>query len=292
MPEDGRFAMLREVARDLPRVLGVLAYHARRALGARDRGRTALLAEPDHVIVRAWLVRQAERLAFSIRRWAPDHEITIILRHRPRLRPFDSTGCDYLLLAGGHARKVVVIPPSQGSQVVLRLGGEHHSKPLPGQEVMPELTPPTDPKDVALAVYTELGAMIRALTDVRFKLLALVPTISALALVAIVSPSGPLEGASAPVRVAAALAGFVVTAMVRMYDVRNSELYDDLISRARSLEASLGVELGAFNHRRSSVWPVEHDRALRWLYWTVLAAWLAAAMMSLIVPASPAPQPT
>ena len=273
---------LGRVVLDVPRIVIVLGYHARRAFGAHDRDRTALLAEANRVVVRGWLVQREDGQEFSIRRAAANSEITITLKHWPYRRPTEAPGPVYMLLAGGHARNVAVLP---GSPIVLRLGTERHSEPLPGQEVVAGVTQnvtSTDTKDIALAVYSECGSLIRALTDVRFKLLALVPAISALALVAIVSPSGPLANTAVAVRIAAAVIGFVVIATIRMYDVRNSELYDDLISRARSLEADLGVELGAFNRRRSSVWPVEHDRALRWLYWAVLAAWLAAAFVPLI----------
>ena len=261
--------------RDAVRVIAVLIYHLRRLLGAVDRSRTALLADPDHVVRCGWLVTRSDGKKFNVRKLQENQHILVRARFGlglPKGRfPSDRS---FVLLAGGHARLVDIID----SAGALSVGAEYLSGPATDQQTLRNGTVADEAGKLSLAVYSELGAQIRALTDVRFKLLTLVPTVSALALVAIVSPGGPLKDTGAEVRLGAALAGLVVTAMIRMYDVRNSELYDDLISRARSLENMLGVEYGAYMKRRRSVWPVEHDRALRWLYWAVLAAWLVAAV--------------
>lgn len=112
----------------------------------------------------------------------------------------------------------------------------------------------------------------------RFKLLALVPPISALALVAIASGTGPFKEADDWLRSTAAFAGFIVTVGVRIYDLRNSELHDDLISRGRRLEHQLGISSGLYTQRRTSTWPIQHDLALFLVYGVVLLAWLAASV--------------
>lgn len=66
-------------------------------------------------------------------------------------------------------------------------------------------------REVLRAVLTEASASWRMLTEVRFKLLALLPPISALALFAIVSPTGALANANTTARVAAAGFGLLIT---------------------------------------------------------------------------------
>lgn len=155
---------------------------------------------------------------------------------------------------------------------------------------------------------SEASTAWRMLTDVRFKLLALLPPISALALTAVVSPTGILAGVDRPVRVAAAAFGFIVTLGLRIYDSRNDELYDDLISRARRAEFELGIDTGVFLGRKNphplqnrrfttprwfvplARWVglirqpedvpsvVNHGVALKLVYRTVLLAWLLAGV--------------
>jgi hypothetical protein len=139
--------------------------------------------------------------------------------------------------------------------------------------------PADNRREVLLAEYAEAAAAWRMLTDVRFKLLGLVPAVSALALTGIVSTKGPLEGAATAVRVAAAVFGFLVVLGLWMYDTRNSELYDDLISRGRRTEQELGIHTGVFRGRlapRRKL--VSHGPALTLVYGVVLAAWALAGV--------------
>jgi hypothetical protein len=167
-------------------------------------------------------------------------------------------------------------------------------------------------RKVLLSEQNEAAAAWRMLTDVRFKLLALLPPVSALALAAIVSPKGIMEEADPPVRVAAAAFGFLVVLGLRIYDRRNDDLYDDLISRARRAEYELGIDTGVFRGRKKPdpVWNgrvkipgwltkpakrvdligakgepvsiVNHGIALRLVYGTVLAAWFLAGVSAAV----------
>ena len=138
-------------------------------------------------------------------------------------------------------------------------------------------------REILLAEYSEASSAWRMLTDVRFKLLALIPPISAIALLAIVSPKGPLEGAATAVRVAAAAFGFIVVGGLFAYDTRNSELYDDLISRGRRTESELGIHAGVFRGRlkpRREL--ISHGPALVLVYGVVLVAWALAGLAVLL----------
>ena len=147
-------------------------------------------------------------------------------------------------------------------------------------------------QQVLLAEYSEASAAWRMLTDVRFKLLALIPTVSAFALVAVVSPKGLLEGTTTVVRVSAALFGFLVVGGLAVYDSRNSELYNDLISRGRRTETELGIHTGVFRGRPLPKRKlVAHGPALKIVYGVVLLAWLLAGVAAAWGVAGTGPHP-
>lgn len=83
--------------------------------------------------------------------------------------------------------------------------------------------------------YDETTNLLRTLTDVRFKLLAFIPTIAGAA-VAVLGHSG-----SAAERLAVGALGLVATLGVLLYEVRNTQTYDYALRRAQELEARLGL---------------------------------------------------
>jgi hypothetical protein len=82
--------------------------------------------------------------------------------------------------------------------------------------------------------YAQTTDFLRTLSDTRFKLLAIVPTISGAA-VAFLS-----RGRSAGELLAVGLIGLAATLGVLLYEVRNTQLYDYSVHRAKELEARLG----------------------------------------------------
>jgi hypothetical protein len=65
-----------------------------------------------------------------------------------------------------------------------------------------------------------------------------------------------------------------------MYDHRNDELYDELISRGRKIEEELGIVHGIFKGRliadkRDKIFKriMNHGRALEMIYSSVLIGW-------------------
>jgi hypothetical protein len=91
--------------------------------------------------------------------------------------------------------------------------------------------------------YDQTTDLLHSLTDVRFKLLALVPTISGLA-VGLLSRT-----ASAPELLAVGGLGLAATLGIALYELRNTQLYDYALYRARELEARLG-QVSIFNPPR------------------------------------------
>jgi len=85
------------------------------------------------------------------------------------------------------------------------------------------------------AEYQEVNANFRALAEIRFKLLALVPTVSGLGIALIDQKTDPDSA------VTALLSGFglVVLLGIVTYDQRNSQFYNRLDERAQFLEAQM-----------------------------------------------------
>ena len=86
--------------------------------------------------------------------------------------------------------------------------------------------------------YDQTNQLLRALMDVRFKLLAFVPTVSgaAVALLGRPRPAAELVGVG--------VLGLVATLGVFVYELRNSQLLDALVYRAGELERLLGLKIG------------------------------------------------
>ena len=136
--------------------------------------------------------------------------------------------------------------------------------------------------------YQQTTDLLRTLSDVRFKLLALVPTLSGTAIAVLGHPS------SAAVLLGVGLLGLLATLGILLYELRNTQLYDYAVRRAQHAEAQLGLPSirggdnavgGLFSERPGQtlrlfgIAPVDRDRGLVLVYsaalagWTYLVAW-------------------
>jgi hypothetical protein len=138
------------------------------------------------------------------------------------------------------------------------------------------------------ADYGETSAVYKTLVDIRFRLLAFVPTASAVAVALLgrqnPTPGGPLGGTNDLV-LGVGVIGLLVTLGVVMYEIRNSQLHDQAIHRLKHLEKLLGLRPavlqpgpgGLFEERggRLSILGVSlwHDRALSLIYGATTGAW-------------------
>jgi hypothetical protein len=128
--------------------------------------------------------------------------------------------------------------------------------------------------------YDHTTDLLRTLTDVRFKLLALVPTISgtAIGLLGRQRTAADLLGVG--------LLGLFATLGILLYELRNTQVYDYAVHRAEELERQLGLfaTLGAegpgglFAERPGRTLrvvgvTVSHDRGLTLVYSAALAGW-------------------
>lgn len=156
------------------------------------------------------------------------------------------------------------------------------------------MRPADSKKAVALAEYREVLAQFRALTAIRFKLLAYLPLGTAALAVFLSRESSLLAHPALP---AFAL---IATVCIATYNKRNDQLYDELVGRAAQIEREdLGLIHGSFAHRPQA-WlkfagvPVEHRWPIGFLYACATALWaslLAAAVLARLPAEYDAPWP-
>jgi hypothetical protein len=95
--------------------------------------------------------------------------------------------------------------------------------------------------------YTQVNNNIRFLAEVRFKLLALLPTLGGAAVFALAhlglkaDTAAALPSTDLPIVFVVSLFGFFATLGITLYDQRNSELYNALMHRAKFLEKQFDV---------------------------------------------------
>jgi hypothetical protein len=129
-------------------------------------------------------------------------------------------------------------------------------------------------------LYAAVNESYRNLADIRFKLLALVPAASVIAWVELASKLSMTHIEHAVFGILISLLGLRISYGIRMYDHRNDELYDELISRGRKIEEELGIVHGIFKGRliadkRDKIFKriMNHGRALEMIYSSVLIGW-------------------
>ncbi len=136
-------------------------------------------------------------------------------------------------------------------------------------------------RDVLLKLYDQVCSVWRELVGVRFKLLGLVPTVSVALLTTILSGKASPASLSEPSKLLIAGFGFLTTCGIFVYDRRNSELHDDLISRGRKIEEELGVDTGIFRGRLNACGIFKHDIATNLIYGVCIFGWLVAIVFVL-----------
>ena len=157
-----------------------------------------------------------------------------------------------------------------------RAGRHYRSTPLP---TLQDGLPLDQPRELLLALYGEVCASWRLLTDVRFKLMGFLPVLSGVGVLTLINS----DNASPTLRAALGLLGLAVTMGLYIYDRRNSELYNDMISRAGKIEEELGVDTALFRGRLlpKTTW-INHSNGTRLVYGASFASWLLALSAALL----------
>jgi hypothetical protein len=146
-----------------------------------------------------------------------------------------------------------------------------------------------DNPDLRMSEYTQVISMINLLTDVRFKLAALIPALSGAAVALIIST----DDITAIAQAMLGIGGFVFALGIVIYDLRNSQIYNGAIGRAMALEKTLfdryggDCRTGLFGSRadtndthrargtdRFFRLHVDHGTALTLVYTATLTAWV------------------
>jgi hypothetical protein len=144
-----------------------------------------------------------------------------------------------------------------------------------------------DRRESLLKEYGEVSSNFRLLTDIRFRLLGLVPLATVVAAIAAASMQQALGGLGFVV----SLFGLVVVLGVTTYSVRNDQLYDELVGRAADIERSLGIRDGSYGFRprawlRLSLgpvrWTLNHGNALTLIYGATVVVWVTGVIAPLI----------
>jgi hypothetical protein len=132
-------------------------------------------------------------------------------------------------------------------------------------------------RDRLFKLYDQICATWRELVGVRFRLLALIPPVSLALLVAVLSTGSTTVSLTLVRRTLVIVVGLIATIGLLIYDLRNSALHDDLISRGRKIEEELGFDTGLFLGRRTpKTWLVQHDHATALIYGAAILGWVAA----------------
>src|SRR5215217_244314 len=97
--------------------------------------------------------------------------------------------------------------------------------------------------------YTQVNENFRMLADIRFKLLALIPTLGGVAIFLLSSMQQSQPKLGYGLFFLISCLGFFATLGVTFYDQRNSQLYNALIRRAGHLETALELYSGQFRAR-------------------------------------------
>jgi hypothetical protein len=128
-----------------------------------------------------------------------------------------------------------------------------------------------DPDDRLRLDYEQTTQLMRTLADIRFKLLAFVPTVAG----ASVGLLG--HGSSAAELLAVGLLGLAATLGILLYELRNSQILDAVVERASALERELGLGLFGDRPRRMptlfGLVAARPDRGLGLVYGAALAGW-------------------
>ena len=106
--------------------------------------------------------------------------------------------------------------------------------------------------------YEQTSQLLRTLTDIRFRLIAFVPTFAAVSVALFARPRPAVE------LLAIGTLGLVATFGIYLYELKNSQLYAAAAGRARELERRLELSGGDLD---------THDRGLSLVYGAALAGW-------------------
>lgn len=129
-------------------------------------------------------------------------------------------------------------------------------------------------------MYSEVNSNYRHLADIRFKLIGFLPAVSVIAWAQIFGSFSISSVEESLLAVVISFLGLRIAFGLRIYDQRNDNLYNDLISRGRKIEEELGIGTGIFKGRITPNQQdfifrkiINHSRGLDIIYSSVFVGW-------------------
>jgi hypothetical protein len=150
---------------------------------------------------------------------------------------------------------------------------------MPEMDALSEATKRESCSDTWKAEYEQINNNFRMLTEIRFKLVALVPTLGGVAVYLLTKMTEGLTGSNYATVGFLSVLGFVATLGITFYDQRNSELYNLLVKRGGEMEKLLDPPMKNFGGRCRpgrfllGFLRMKHDTGLALIYAPVLGAW-------------------
>lgn len=140
-----------------------------------------------------------------------------------------------------------------------------------------------------LKIYSEVNNNYRHLADIRFKLLALVPAVSIVSWIALLKT---LESQNFLHNLVGIIIGFLALRIIHgivIYNDRNDDIYNDLISRGRKIEDEMQVSTGIFKGRKKGIlidstfvkirFRINHETGLNLIYRSVRCGWYLVILL-------------
>ncbi len=165
-------------------------------------------------------------------------------------------------------------------EAAIRAGRHYGTNPLPALKQGVSVERSEEETMIRLALYSEAVGVWKKLTETRFALLALIPAVSLLAWVQLLSAELLRAGVGPVLGALICLAGLELVRSLHTYDRRNDDLYDDVISRARRIESELSVDTGLFLGRPEPKREgVDHSTAVDGIYRVSKVGWIVVAIV-------------
>ncbi len=133
-------------------------------------------------------------------------------------------------------------------------------------------------KEFLIKIYEKLTDNVKQLEDVRFKLLAIVPSVSAIGIKELYGVK--TEG---NVKVFFAILGIVITSAIFIYELRNRQILKALNHRKVTMERQLGDLPESFLKEIDSKGIIKHGVAMNLIYISSIVSWAAFLIITLLL---------
>jgi hypothetical protein len=127
----------------------------------------------------------------------------------------------------------------------------------------------TENKEFYSKVYEKIADNVKQLEDIRFKLLAIVPSVSAIGIKELYSIN-----CENSIKVFFAVLGIVITFSIFIFEQRNRQIIKALNKRKIAIEELMNVETDTFEKDLQSKGIVTHRFSMNLIYITAIVSWL------------------